>query len=67
MANCKKKRITFADFLYRVLAVITAIVTAFALLSTVLLIAEWRIEESARTLPPYPRQDITSLLEKENW
>lgn len=67
MAKCKKKRITFADFLYRTLAVVTAVVTAFALLSTVLLIAEWRIEESARTLPPYPKQDITSLLEQDSW
>lgn len=50
-----------------VLAIVYGIVLFVTLLCAALLIADTAVDATARTLPSYPREDISALLEKEQW
>ena len=47
--------------------VLYAVVLFVALLCSALLIADAAVDASARTLPSYPREDISALLTKQTW
>ena len=49
------------------LAVLFGIIAFLSLLCAALLIADAAVDASARVLPSYSREDITQILEKENW
>jgi len=46
---------------------VTGIFVTASLLLSCCLAADWAAEESARTLPPYAREDISALLAKDVW
>ncbi len=46
---------------------VTGIFVTASLLLSCCLAADWVAEESARTLPPYAREDISALLAKDVW
>ena len=49
------------------LAVLFSLIVLLALLAAALLIADAAVDASARTLPSYAREDITALLDREEW